>query len=118
MTNRAASSPDATGHFAHMPKSGYCPTEVTSGIPYLGLPPRGPDTVHAKRIKSQFANQWENHFVRLNEIVNGLHFEEFKKVILIADQERIWEYANLNAYQLPNIFSTLMELHNRRTNNG
>lgn len=109
MVNRAASSPGATGHFAHMPMSGYCPTKVTSGMPYLGLPPRRPDTEHGKQVKSQFANQWEKHFVRLNEIVNGLHFEEFKKVILLADQERIWEYANLNAYQLPYIFSTLMD---------
>ena len=44
-----------------------------------------------------------------NEIVNGPHFEEFKKVALIVDQERIWEYANLSAYQLAHIFSTLMD---------
>ena len=31
------------------------------------------------------------------------------KVIGIATQERIWEYANLEEYQIPYIFATLMD---------
>lgn len=109
MINRAISAPGSIGHFAHMPKSGFCPTKHTSGIPYLGLHPRAPDIENAKRIKLQFVELWQKHFVKLNDIVKGLHYEEFKKAILIADQERIWEYSNLSFYQLPYIFSTLMD---------
>lgn len=109
MSNRASSTPNSTGHFAHLPKSGYCPTKEISGLPYLGKHPRHPDPESAIKIKKRFVDGWQKHFAKLAELAPGLHTDEFKKVIGIATQERIWEYANLEEYQIPYIFATLMD---------
>ena len=109
LSNRAASAPGAIGHFAHMPKSGYCPTKDTSGLPYLNKPPRDPDPEAATIIKNTFLTNWPKHFSQLNWIVKGLHVNEFINAIRCANKERIWEYRQLQEYQLPYIFATLMD---------
>ncbi len=109
MSVRASSAPNAIGHFAHMPNSGFCPTKEASGMPYLGKHPKNPDIHHANQVKQEFALNWQKHFMKLYELVPGLHYEEFKSAVRLANKERIWEYANLEQYHLPYIFATLMD---------
>lgn len=109
MVNRASSAPNSIGHFAHMPGSGYCPTKESSGLPYLNKPPRNPDLAAARRMKATFIENWRKHYSQLNWLVKGLHTKEFIKVIQLANKERIWEYSELEEYQLPYIFATLMD---------
>lgn len=105
----AASSVDSIGHFAHQKHSNFCPTKSKASAPYSGLYPKNPDPEAAKRIKAAFLANWQRHFSRLNELVIGLAYEEFIKVIQTADGERIWEYAQLEEFQLPYVFATLMD---------
>lgn len=109
MGNKAASSPNSDGHFFHMPNSGYCPSKEHSGTLYASKHPRAPDLIAARRMKLHFLQNWGKHFRRINWIVKGLEVNEFKDLIRLADQERIWEYAALQEYQLPYIFSTLKD---------
>lgn len=105
----ASSTPDSFGHFAHMRGSGFCPTKSKAAAPYAGLPPRDPDQQAARRIKADFLANWQKHFSRLDWIVKGLAINEFIDVIRAANQERIWEYASLEEFQLPYVFATLMD---------
>ena len=105
----ASSSPDSIGHFAHMKNSGFCPTKSEAATPYAGLHPRNPDQEAARRIKKAFLANWEKHFYKLSYIVKELGENEFIDVILVANKEKIWEYANLEEFQLPYIFATLMD---------
>ena len=109
LTVVAASSPDSLAHFAHLKLSGFCPTKITSAAPYAGLPPRQPSREAALRIRRIFLDDWEKHFSQLNWLVKGLSSDEFIEVIRTANRERIWEYANLEEFQLPYIFATLMD---------
>lgn len=105
----AHSTPDSIGHFAHLKGSGFCPTKSGAAAPYAGLHPRDPDQEAARRIKKAFLANWQKHFFRLDWIVKGLAIDEFIDVIKTANQERIWEYTNLEEFQLPYIFATLMD---------
>lgn len=105
----ASSSVDSIGHFAHQKNSNFCPTKSKTAAPYAGLPPRNPDPEAARRIKATFLANWPKHFSMLNWIVKGLAVDEFVDVIRTANQERIWEYAQLEEFQLPYIFATLMD---------
>jgi hypothetical protein len=109
LTIVAASSPDSIAHFAHRKGSGFCPTKIKSAAPYAGLPPRQPNRETALRIRSAFLENWARHFTQLNWLVKGLSTDEFIDVVRTANQERIWEYANLEEFQLPYIFATLMD---------
>jgi hypothetical protein len=79
------------------------------GSRYLGKHPRNPDPEAGRRLKAVFAASWQKHFLKLNQLVNALHCDEFKNVVRLADQEHIWNYAALAEYQLPYIFATLMD---------
>lgn len=105
----ASSSPDSIGHFSHMRASGYCPSKSSAAAPYAGLPPRNPDQEAARRIKRAFLANWQKHFCQLDWIVKGLAIDEFINVIKTANNERIWEYASLEDFQLPYVFATLMD---------
>ncbi|SFN44609.1 hypothetical protein SAMN05216386_1001 [Nitrosospira briensis] len=105
----AASSVDSIGHFAHQKNSGFCPTKSKAAAPYADLPPKNPDPEAAKRIKAVFLANWETHFSMLNRLVKGLANNEFTDVIRTANQERIWEYAQLEEFHLPYVFATLMD---------
>jgi hypothetical protein len=105
----AASSPGAIGHFAHMPRSGYCPSKTAAAAPYLGLYPKNPDPEAARRLKRAFVENWEQHFLHLDWIVKALHYNEFIEIIRLANRERIWEYSRLEEFQLPYVFATLTD---------
>lgn len=115
LNNVASSSPNSIGHFSHQRNSGYCPTKSTAAAPYAGLPPRNPDPEAARRIKQVFLNNWEKHYSMLNWIVKGLSIDEFKKIIQLANRERIWEYSDLVEFQLPYIFATLTDFPPHRS---
>ncbi len=106
---RALSTPNSSGHFSHFPTNAYCPSKATSGLPYLGLYPRKPNQENAIRLKSLFSKNWQKHFLKLKDLAPGLHINEFKEVIKAASRERIWEYAELQEFQLPYVFSTLID---------
>lgn len=105
----AASSVDSIAHFAHQKNSGFCPTKSKASASYSGLHPKNPDPEAAKRIKAAFLANWPRHFSRLKWLIKGLAVVEFIKVIQTANQERIWEYAQLEEFQLPYVFATLMD---------
>jgi hypothetical protein len=60
-------------------------------------------------MKEIFRSNWKRHFLKLNSIVSGLKEIEFKNVINSANEQRIWEYAKLEEFQLPYVFATLIE---------
>ncbi|WP_458504400.1 hypothetical protein [Methylobacter sp.] len=105
----APSTTGSIGHFAHMRGSGYCPTKSSAASPYAGLPPRNPDQEAARRMKRAFLANWKKHFGQLDWFVKGLAIDEFIAVIRTANKERIWEYVDLEEYQLPYVFATLMD---------
>lgn len=114
----APSSVDSIGHFAHQRNSGYCPTKAKAAAPYCGLPPRNPDPVAALRIKTAFVEDWQKHFSMLNWLVKGLAIDEFTGIIATANRERIWEYAQLEAFQLPYVFATLADFPQNKSFKG
>lgn len=38
---------NTTGHFAHLPKSGFCPTKESAGVRYDNFPPKKPNAERA-----------------------------------------------------------------------
>ena len=111
----AASSTGAVAHFAHQRGSLFCPSKIEHEGPYRGLTPRNPDLEAARRIRQLFRENWAKHFEELNWLVKGLAVDEFTNAILIANQERIWEYAQLQEYQLPYVFATLLDFPPHRS---
>lgn len=105
----AVSSVDSVAHFSHQANLGFCPTKAKAGAPYAGKYPRHPDPEAARRMKAAFREHWIQHFSMLEWLVTGLHVDEFIEVIQLANKERIWEYAQLQEFQLPYIFATLMD---------
>ena len=118
LKNVAPSSVNSIGHFAHKKNSGYCPTKAKAAAPYCGLPPRNPDPAAAVRIKTAFLANWQKHYSRLNWIVKGLAVDEFTSIITIANKERIWEYSQLEEFQLPYVFATLADFPQSRSFKG
>ncbi|WP_157174258.1 hypothetical protein [Herbaspirillum sp. GW103] len=117
----APSTVDSVGHFAHRRNSGYCPTKNKAAAPYVGLHPHHPDPEAANRIKTIFLQNWQKHFKMLDWLVKGLAVDEFISVLRAANEERIWEYAQLREFQLPYIFATLMDFppsHSYREKDG
>jgi hypothetical protein len=109
LTIVAASSPDSIAHFAHLKLSGFCPTKIKSAAPYSDLYPQQPSPEAALKIRKLFLINWAKHFNQLDRLVKGLSITEFIDVIRTANRERIWEYANLEEFQLPYIFATLVD---------
>lgn len=118
LNNVAPSSVDSIGHFAHQRNSGYCPTKASAAAPYCGLPPRNPDPTAAIRIKTAFLENWQEHFSMLNWLVKGLSVDEFIDIIKTANNERIWEYAQLEAFQIPFVFATLADFPQSKSFKG
>lgn len=109
LTPVAVHSPNTAGHFAHQKNSGFCPTKLTSAGPYKGLHPRRPDPEAARRMRKLFLQNWQKHFSRLDWLAKALSMDEFFNLIKLAAQERIWEYAYLEEYQLPYVLATLAD---------
>lgn len=105
----APSTPNSEGHFAHLPRSGFCPTKAKAGNPYSGLLPKYPDIEAATLAKKEFFSQWEKHFHKLSSLVIGLDVKEFIDVLKLSMKEHIWEYAALQQLHLPYIFATMMD---------
>lgn len=104
-----ASSPGSIGHFAHMPRSGFCPTKSKAASQYKNLLPQNPDPEAARQMKIFFAQNWKKHFKKLDSIVKQLRYQEFIEIIKLAGEARIWEYARLEEFQIPYVFATLTD---------
>ena len=109
---------NSSGHFAHLPKSAFCPTKESAGVRYGDLPPGRPNTQRAIELKRYFINNWKIHFSMLDFFVKGLSKKEFFEVLQLADRARIWEYANLEPFQIPYILATLTDFPPEKSRNG
>lgn len=54
----------------------------------------------------------------LNWLVKGLSVDEFIDIIKTANNERIWEYAQLEAFQIPFVFATLADFPQSKSFKG
>lgn len=99
----ASNSPESVGHFAHLPRSSYCPTKDTSRSPYLDLRPTNPDPARARAIRELFSQDWQNYFAFLDYMV------KFCSLVRLADDKQIWAYRGLELSDVPYVMLTLAD---------
>ncbi|TXC79125.1 hypothetical protein [Paraburkholderia azotifigens] len=97
------------GHFAHLPKSLWCPSKEKTAEPYLKLTPTEPDDEAAARLKADFRETWPLHYARLEEIAPGFSHREFIVLLSRANQLNIWAYKDLQLQHLPYILPLLAD---------
>ena len=100
----AGRTEDTVGHFAHLPKSGFCPTKAPSALPYGRLKPRSPDPEGAKRIRQVAMDNWRWVYAEIKERVPVFEPTEFIALIQEADKDGLWGYRNLTLQQVPELF--------------
>lgn len=98
-----------TGHFAHKPRGGFCPSKERAGQPYLDLWPRQPDPLSSLNLRTEFKATWQQQLKQLEEMVACLDHREFLDLLALADKHRIWEYANLQAGHVPYVLVALAD---------
>lgn len=98
-----------TGHFAHKPRSDFCPSKVPAGKPYLDLRPRRPDLLASLNLRTEFKATWQQQLKQLEDMVACLDHREFLGLLALADKWRIWEYANLHVGQVPFVLVALAD---------
>lgn len=113
MSPRADKRNSTSGHFAHRPNSGFCPSKEPTGRPYLDLTPRRPDRARSLSLRIQFKASWQRHYRRLESIVPRLHVAEFLSLMSLADRWRIWEYVDLHLGHTPYVLVTLADFSPR-----
>lgn len=106
---RAVGSIKRKAHFWHKRLGEFCPAKDLTKKPYRHLTPTNPDPAAAKRMRKVFREDWEKHYSQVRTFIPGLSAQEFCNLIKRANRQRIWEYADLEAWQLPYIFTTLMD---------
>jgi len=97
------------GHFAHLPKSDWCPSKEKTAEPYLNLRPAAPDEAAAKLLKAHFRESWRLHYARLAEIAPGLAHTEFIELLVRANRLNIWAYKELRPEHLPYVLTLLAD---------
>jgi len=102
-------SANTDGHFSHKPRGGFCPSKKPAGKPYLELTPRAPDPAAGQALRAAFKATWQLHYCKLESLVPALHWKEFIKLLELADQWRIWEYAGLGLGHVPYVFIVLAD---------
>ncbi|WP_107986846.1 DUF7830 domain-containing protein [Neisseria mucosa] len=110
MQIRAASTSHTHAHFAHMQKSGPCPSKVLNARPYLNKFPTKPNLEQASYLKKQFKQNWKQHyeFIRKN-LIENLAPSELGNLLKEANRLRIWEYEGLQEHELPYVLCTLAD---------
>ncbi|MBI4990283.1 MAG: hypothetical protein HZC23_15820 [Rhodocyclales bacterium] len=98
-----------TGHFAHFPNSGFCPSKEPAGRPYLRLSPVDPDPAHGDYLRKMFWKYWERIYGRLCDLVPYLSLNEFIALIREANRLRVWEYRHLELWEIPYVFVLLAD---------
>ncbi|RQG99131.1 hypothetical protein [Paraburkholderia dinghuensis] len=97
------------GHFAHLPKSDWCPSKEKTAGPYLILTPADPDDEAAEKLKADFRDAWRQHYARLQEIAPGFSHKEFIELLKRANRSNIWAYKDLQPQHLPYILPLLAD---------
>ncbi|WP_175906851.1 hypothetical protein [Burkholderia sp. BCC1640] len=97
------------GHFAHLPKSDWCPSKEKTAEPYLVLTPTEPDDEAATELKALFRGAWQQHYARLQEIAPGFSHKEFIELLTRANRLNIWAYKDLQPRNLPYILPLLAD---------
>jgi len=95
---------DSDGHFAHHPKSGFCPTKNPAALPYGRLTPTNPDPERAKWIRSQAMQHWQWIFHEVWTRCPNFDAYEFIELVKVADADGLWGYRNLTLLQVPELF--------------
>lgn len=98
-----------SGHFSHKRNSGFCPSKLPAGRPYLDLAPRIPNPLEALALKREFRMHWQLHYRKLEDLIPRLHLDEFLELLCLAERYRIWEYARLIEGHIPYVFLTLAD---------
>jgi hypothetical protein len=104
LTDVAGKTDDTMGHFAHWPKSGYCPSKEPAGRPYLRLTPVNPNPEWARYLKTVFLEKWEQYYIKLGKLVPLLSIDEFFALVHEANRLRVWEYHHLTPWEIPYTF--------------
>lgn len=109
MTLRARSSIAVPSHFVHPRDFGFCPSQENREGIYRGTRIQHPDLNNARHLKDDFRRHWKTYFKKIKELVPYLRKEEFTKLLDIANEERIWEYQNIEPYHIPYLLVTLAD---------
>lgn len=104
------------GNFSHYPNRGYCPIKSQSVASYIHCVPAMPNKQRALRLKQQFRKNWRQHYKQISHLAKNLKPIEFIQLLTRANQQRIWEYDQLQEYQLPYVLVTLVEFPNQTGN--
>lgn len=97
----AGKSESSTGHFSHFQNSHYCPSKASAAEPYISLTPSNPNPKRALYLKQRFYAKWEWHYSQMCKLAAALSYQEFMALIKEANRLRIWEYSNLQEWELP-----------------
>ncbi|WP_152555048.1 hypothetical protein [Desulfonatronum thiodismutans] len=110
MHPRGEADPEVDGVFAHKPKStAYCPLKESAARPYQILPPTNPDLGKAERLRSAFFLHWKHHWKLIRDYAPFADIKEFIALIRHADQQRLWQYRNIQELEVPFIFLVLKD---------
>ncbi len=110
MHPRGEADPEVDGVFAHKPNStAYCPLKQSAAQPYQMLPQRNPDLAAAQQLRRSFFSHWKHHWKLLRDYAPYADITEFIALIRYADKQCIWQYRDLQEYEIPYIFLVLKD---------
>lgn len=112
MHPRGEADPEVDGVFAHKPNStAYCPLKQSAAQPYQILPQKDPDLAAAQRLRASFFLHWKYHWQLLRDYAPYADIAEFIALIRYSDKQCIWQYRDLQEYEIPYIFLVLKDFH-------
>lgn len=109
MSHVAGRTQDSCGHFAHLRKSGYCPTKAPAATPYGVLKPVNPDPQRAVWIRQNAMLHWRWIYQEIAERIPAFSAKEFVELVRIADKDGLWGYRNLTLRQVPELFLVIRD---------
>jgi len=110
MHTKGEASSEVEGIFSHKPNSTvYCPLKQSAAEPYQLLAPTNPNLVAAQQLQSSFILHWKYHWKLLRSYVPFADISEFIGLIQYANQQKLWQYKNLQEYEIPYIFLVLKD---------
>ncbi|WP_155637712.1 hypothetical protein [Burkholderia cepacia] len=110
MYPRGEANPIVDGVFYHKPNStAYCPLKQSAAQPYKILPPKNPDLVAAQKLRSSFFSHWKFHWKLIRDYAPFADIGEFIALIHYADSRHLWQYQNIQEFEVPYIFLVLKD---------
>lgn len=107
--HRAGKTSDTSGHFAHKPNSGFCPTKAPAALPYGRLTPTNPDPVRAREIRATALYHWKWLFKEISDRCPNFDTYEFISLIKVIDKDGLWGYRNLTLRQVPELLLVIRD---------